>query len=375
MTKKWTTDKIMQFILAAILLSISILLLNYLSAVLVPFGAAFLIAYILDPLVNIIQKKVRFRIIAVILVLSLITAFITTSLVILIPKVTIEIQRLGVLLGKLLNDSSWRARLNEIVPENFIDHLRQLISIEKISVFMQSLDFWKEAQGIFNKLLPGALGILSGTATLLFWFLGLLLIVMYLIFIMLDMPKLRSKIKQLVPIKYQSEATELAKSMDFFMASYFRAQTIVAMSVGILFATSFSIMGLPMGFFFGLFIGALNMVPYLQLVSIPIALLLGVVYALDTGTPFWQVLIIVTAIYGVIQVIQDLILVPNIIGKSMNLPPIGILLSLSVWGKLLGFLGLIVAIPFTCLTMAYLDKFQKIRASAYIQGENTAQKH
>src|SRR5690554_6386170 len=101
MTIKWTTDKIMQFILAAILLSISIRLLNDFCAVLVPIGAAFLIASILHPLVNTIQKKVHFRISAVILVLSLITVLLSTSLVILIPKVTIDLQRLGVLLGKL----------------------------------------------------------------------------------------------------------------------------------------------------------------------------------------------------------------------------------------------------------------------------------
>jgi len=71
------------------------------------------------------------------------------------------------------------------------------------------------------------------------------------------------------------------------------------------------------------------------------------------------VAIIVLGIYLVVQLIQDLFLVPKIVGSSMNLPPVGILLSLSIWGKLLGFLGLIVAIPFTCLCLVYLEKIQK----------------
>jgi predicted PurR-regulated permease PerM len=107
---------------------------------------------------------------------------------------------------------------------------------------------------------------------------------------------------------------------------------------------------------FGIFIGCLNMIPYMQILSIPIALLLGIVYSLDAGIPFWEVALMVTGIYVGIQLLQDLVLVPNIVGKSMNLPPIGILLSLSIWGKLLGFLGLIVAIPFTCLCLIYLQK-------------------
>lgn len=359
MHKHWTADRIMQFIFALIIITIFILLLNYLSAVLVPFGAAFLIAYILDPIVNKLQVKVKFRIISVLIVLFSFAALLTIALIIFIPQVTEEIQRLGSLLSKLLTDSSWRGRLNEVIPEDLWDGLRSLISMESIAESMRSLDFWKDAQSIISKVVPGALGVLSGTATVIFWIVGAALIIMYLIFIMLDMPKLRANIKKLIPLKYKEEAAELAKEMDYFMASYFRAQTMVAFTVGILFATAFSIIGLPMGFLFGLFIGALNMVPYLQIVSIPLALLLGIVYGLDTGIPFWEVALLITAIYATIQVIQDMLIVPNIVGRSMNLPPVGILLSLSVWGKLLGFLGLIVAIPFTCLCLVYLDKIKR----------------
>lgn len=359
MHKHWTTDRIMQFIFGLIVITVLILLLNYLSAVLVPFGAAFLIAYILDPIVNKLQKKIKFRIIAVLAVLFSFAALLTIALIIFIPQVTEEIQRLGALLSKLLTDSSWRGRLNEVIPENFWEGLRNLISMESIAESMRSLDFWKDAQSILSKVVPGALGVLSGTATVIFWIVGAALIVMYLIFIMLDMPKLRSNIKKLIPLKYKEEAAEFAKEMDYFMASYFRAQTIVALSVGTLFAISFSIIGFPMGFLFGFFIGALNMIPYLQTMSIPLALVLGIVYSLDTGIPFWEVVLIVAAIYGTIQIIQDMILVPNIVGRSLNLPPVAILLSLSIWGKLLGFLGLIVAIPFTCLCLVYLGKLKR----------------
>ena len=361
MYRHWNVDRIMQFIFALIIIAVSIFLLNYLSAVLVPFGAAFLLAYIVDPIVNRLQRKVRYRIVAVIMVLLSFAALFGLALLIFIPQITEEVQRLGSLLSKILTDSTWSDRLNEFLPGTVLEGLRNLISVDHVAKSMQSLDFWKDVQAVLSKVLPGALGFLSGTATVVLWLTGVVLIIMYLIFIMLDMPKLRTRIKKLVPFKYKEEAEDLAKEMDHFMASYFRAQTIVALSVGALFATVFSIIGFPMGFVFGLFIGALNMIPYLQLMSIPMALLLGVIYALDTGIPFWEVALILIVTYGTIQVIQDLVLVPNIIGKSMNLPPVGILLSLSVWGKLLGFLGLIVAIPFTCLCLVYLDKLQRHR--------------
>jgi predicted PurR-regulated permease PerM len=156
--------------------------------------------------------------------------------------------------------------------------------------------------------------------------------------------------------------------MDVFMGSYFRAQSLVALTVGVLYGIGFGIIGLPMGVAFGLFSGALNMVPYLQLATIPVALLLAVVYALDKGMPFWEVALLVSAVYLIVQIIEDMFLVPKIVGSSMDLPPVGILLSLSIWGKLLGFLGLIVAIPFTCLCLVYLDKIQK-KADTIVESE------
>jgi len=136
------------------------------------------------------------------------------------------------------------------------------------------------------------------------------------------------------------------------MSNYFRAQTAVAAIVGTLFATAFSIMGLPMGLPFGLFIGVLNMVPYLQIASIPIAAFLGIIYSLEAGMPFWEVVLMIVIIYAGIQVLQDSIIVPKIMGGALGLSPVLILISLAVWGKLLGFLGLVLAIPFTSVVIA-----------------------
>ena len=263
------------------------------------------------------------------------------------------------MIPKLFNDSTWAERLSMFVPKNLWQEIKTFISWNKVAVAMQTLDFWNAAQSVAGKVLPSAWNVLAKTSNLFVWLSGAILIFMYLVFIMLDMPKLRGGIKKLFPTRYKEGASDFAKKMDVFMGSYFRAQSLVALTVGILYAIGFGAIGLPMGVAFGLFSGALNMIPYLQLTTIPLALLLAVVYALEKGMPFWEVAIIVLGIYLVVQLIQDLFLVPKIVGSSMNLPPVGILLSLSIWGKLLGFLGLIVAIPFTCLCLVYLEKIQK----------------
>jgi predicted PurR-regulated permease PerM len=361
MIKHWNLDKVMHFLKILVLFTVGMLLIYYLRGVLFPFFAAFLIAYIVDPIVNRLQKKVKHRIIAVVIVLLVAVLAIAGALRLFIPLVIGEVQNLGVLIAKVFNDSEWAARIEKLMPGGLYETIQSLISWEQLSASMQHLDFWREVQNIAGMVLPGAWGVLYYTGTIVLWFSGAAVIFMYLVFIMLDMPKLRRGLYSLVPERFQDNAISFAKETDRFMGTYFRAQSLVALIVGTLYAIGFGIMGLPMGVAFGLFSGALNMIPYLQLTTIPLALVLAVVHALNTGMPFWEVALIICSIYLVVQVIQDFFLVPHIVGGSMNLPPVGILLSLSIWGKLLCFLGLLVAIPFTCLCLVYLQKLPKNR--------------
>lgn len=359
MTKIWTLDRIMRFLIMVLGVVALLWILNYLSGVLSPFFAAFLIAYILDPLVCKLQTKVKHRIVAVVIVLLAALLLITGALWIFIPMVVNEVRHLGELIPRVFSDSAWSSRLTAFVPADLWQSVRSLISWDQVANAMKTLDFWNAVQSAAGKILPSAWGVLSKTSSVFLGISGVIAVIMYLVFIMLDMPKLRRGLLSILPSRFKTTAGSIGKEMDRFMGNYFRAQSLVALSVGVLYAIGFSIVGLPMGVAFGLFSGALNMVPYLQLTTIPVALLLAVVYALDTGMPFWEVAIIVLVVYAVVQVIQDFFLVPKIVGSSMDLPPVGILLSLSIWGKLLGFLGLIVAIPFTCLCLVYVEKIQR----------------
>ena len=359
MYRRWTLDRVMHFVLLVLGTVVILWLVNYLRGVLFPFFAAFLLSYIVDPLVTRLTVKVKHRIVAVLIVLASAILIAGVGLRIFVPMVVGEVRNLGVLISKMFNDSEWSARIANLMPGDLYQTIRGMISWEQLASAMQSLDFWNEVQNVASKVLPGAWGVLSYTGSVFLWFSGAAVIFMYLVFIMLDMPKLRKGVLNVVPLRLQKEASSFAHETDRFMGTYFRAQSLVALTVGILYAIGFGVMGLPMGVAFGLFSGALNMIPYMQLTTIPMALLLAVVYTLNTGMPFWEVAVIIASIYLAVQVIEDFFLVPRIVGKSMNLPPVGILLSISIWGKLLGFLGLLVAIPFTCLCLVYIKKLQQ----------------
>ncbi|MDR2580693.1 MAG: AI-2E family transporter [Fibromonadaceae bacterium] len=360
----WNSDRKMRLLFAVLGFSAFFALLMYLSDVLAPFAVAFLLAYILNPLVNILQKKVKRRWIAALFVLFVLTMLCFGACLIFIPMMIDQAVNLGHLIQRLVSDSAWTEALMRYAPEGIrqkIQHIWEEKNFRPILDFLQNLDLLKVAQSLLGKLLPGAVGVFSGVGRAFAWLFGLFLIALCLVFMLLDFENLKKQLAEQIPEKHSEATLHFFRSFDDIMSRYFRAQTAIAATVGTLFAISFSIMGLPMGLPFGLFIGMLNMVPYLQVASIPMAVFLGLIYSLETGMPFWQVVLIITAIYAGIQILQDSVIVPKIMGGALGLSPVLILLSLSVWGKLLGFLGLVLAIPFTCVVIATYKSLRKWR--------------
>ena len=141
------------------------------------------------------------------------------------------------------------------------------------------------------------------------------------------------------------------------MNSYFRGQGLVAFCVGVLFSIGFVIVDFPLAVGLGMFMGFLNLVPYLQTLGFVPMILLALLEAADTGQNFWWILLPAVIVVAVVQVLQDTVLVPKIMGSAMGLNPAVILLSLSVWGSLLGFIGLIIALPLTTLLISYYKRF------------------
>jgi predicted PurR-regulated permease PerM len=180
---------------------------------------------------------------------------------------------------------------------------------------------------------------------------------LYFIFILLDYEKIADGWSKLIPIKYRPFAQGLVSDLEFNMNRYFRGQALIALCVSVLFSVGFKIVGFPLAVVLGIFIGILNLIPYMQIIGLIPMLLLSLLKAAETGNNFWIIFGSGLLVLGVVQVIQDLYLTPKIMGKAMGLNPAIILLSLSIWGTLLGFIGLIIALPMTTLTLSYYKRF------------------
>ena len=221
----------------------------------------------------------------------------------------------------------------------------------------QNLLTWDNVSAAVQKIAPQFFNLLSGTWQLLVGLFVIVVVLLYVIFILLDYEKLSAGFVNAVPAKYRSFVSELVGDVKQGMNRYFRGQSLVALCVGILFAIGFSIIGLPMAITMGLFIGVLNLVPYLQTVGLVPVAFLAILQSMETGRSVWLMLLAVLIVLIVVQAIQDLLLTPKIMGKAMGLNPAVILLSLSIFGSLFGLIGMIIALPLTTLIISYYKRY------------------
>jgi predicted PurR-regulated permease PerM len=345
--KPYTFDRVVRMIITIIIIIAAIWFINLIKSVLLPFLVAWLVAYILEPFVQFNRRVLHLkgRIVAIAITLVGATALAALLGYIFIPSIINEFYEMADIIRRYAETKTYI----EYIPQGVQDFIRHSIDFKTISENMTRQDV--------QSILKAAYSLVSNSIEFILSIVGWLMVLLYLIFIMLDYEKLLNYFKKLVPVKYRETTLRVFGDIQESMNHYFRGQSLIAMLVGILFAIGFSIIGLPMGVVLGLFIGMLNMVPYLQLISLIPTTLLCIVCSVDGSISFWTIWLECMAVYIVVQGIQDLILTPKIMGKYLGLNPAIILLSLSIWGSLLGLVGLIIALPTTTLLLAYYNRY------------------
>jgi len=355
--KPYTFDRVFRIGIAVALLWGLIWLLGYLSDVLIPFAVALILAYMINPLVNVIQKKIPHRLVAVFMSLIIVIALAVSLAWLIIPMIATEIKHAGQILSNLVNNADLAQHAAKRLPPDLWQAIKDYASRQEVQQFFKTENFWKIAEMGARKVLPGVWGLITGTASFIMGLVGLAVIGLYLVFLLLDYEKVLQEWKELLPLAHRETIMGFVSDFESAMNRYFRGQAAVASIVGGLFAVGFLLIGLPMGILLGFFIGLLNMIPYLQIIGLIPAILLALVYALETGSSFLVILGLTGLVFIVVQIIQDAILVPKIMGRVTGLNPAMILLSLSIWGKLLGIFGLLIALPMTFLLLAYYRRF------------------
>lgn len=349
--KRYDLDRITRLVISIISIVAAIYVINYLSSILLPFLVGGLLAYMLNPLVEWLMKilHLKGRALASILAIIIAIAVFTVVLWWLIPYIASEVSDMTKMLANYAKTSFKIPH----IPAAVHDFFRQNIDLNQ----WQKLLTKEQWINLINNVASGTWSVLGGTLSAILGIITLLLVLMYMFFILLDYDKITHGFKAAIPPRYRRISFKIMRDVEQTMSRYFRGQAMVSLFVGIIFAIEFSIIGLPMAIVFGLLIGVLNMVPYLQLISFPFAAFLCLVASVDSGQSFWYLFGWTFAAYCICQVIQDLILIPSIMKQQMGLNPAIVFLSLSIWGFVLGFVGLIIALPLTTLIISYYSEY------------------
>lgn len=347
----YTFDRVVRMVITIAVILAVLWLLNELKGVLLPFFVACLIAYLLEPFVQFNRKLLHLkgRIIAVFVTLFEAVFFLGAICYFVMPLIFGEMHQMAV----MLRNYATTDMSISFLPDAFQDYLRRTVDFKGLSDMLTD----QEWASVIENALSASWNIITGSFSILMGIFSWFIVVLYVVFVMLDYERLGRSFRHLVPPKFRTVVFRLGNDVKESMNHYFRGQALVAAIVGVLFAIGFCIIGLPMAIVLGLFIGVLNLVPYLQLISVVPTGLLCLVYAVSGGGDFWSICWQCVAVYAVVQVIQDFYLVPRIMGKAMGLKPAIILLSLSIWGTLFGLIGLIIALPATTLLLSYYDHY------------------
>ena len=346
-----TFDRVMRWLIVALVATAIVLLINRLSSVLLPFFIAWILAYMIYPFVLFLQNKCRlkYRILSIVVALLVVLAVLTLTAFLVVPPIVEESIRMAGLITVYFHDTFATSDLLRNV-QNMLQNYANDDSLMKLIQHSSVMD-------VAENLVLQAWEFLSGTINFAIGLLGSLVVLLYLVFILLDYEKISEGWIRFLPASKRDFAGMIVSDVKNGMNAYFRGQSLIALLVGILFSIGFLIIDFPMAIGLGLFIGVLNLIPYLQLVGFIPTIILALVKAADTGQNFWVILLCALAVFAVVQTIQDVFLTPRIMGHVMGLNPAIILLSLSIWGSLLGIIGLIIALPLTTLLISYYRRF------------------
>ncbi|NOX43325.1 MAG: AI-2E family transporter [Gammaproteobacteria bacterium] len=323
-------------------LSIIGMLLYLLAPVLTPFLIAALFAYMGDPLVDRLESYKLPRSIAVTVVFIVIFSIVLTIPFIFIPLLE---QQISSFLSKLPGYIQWLQ--TTIVPD-----LAKILGVNANDLdFSQvqnlAMQHWQEAGGLATSFLSSAK---QSGLVMLAWMANIVLVPVVTFYLLRDWDILISRIRELIPRKYESDAVNLAKSSDAVLGAFLRGQLSVMLCLGVVYALGLWAIGIDIAILIGIIAGVVSFVPYLGFI---VGILLASAAAFMQFHEFLP-LIWVALVFGIGQALEGMVLTPLLVGDKIGLHPVAVIFAVLAGGQLFGFLGILVALPAAAVAMVLI---------------------
>ena len=326
---------LLRWLLILVLVVLGYLVLSYLATVLAPILTAFGIAYLLNPLLERLVRRGASRGLGAALLLASFLSVLIVVLTIVVPKV---LHQLGEFVDNLPhfvdNLSAWtEAHLGVKLPAHW-------------KTYVQS-EHLRETLGDASGPLRDVAGAAVGGAFSLLGVLGeLLLIPVFSFYFLADWPHILHRIDHMIPPRRRAELRDVVHDIDRVVAGWVRGQAIVTSLLAVLYAGAFTVIGMPLSLPIGLLVGGLTVIPFVgTFVGASIALL--VTLASGGGG---EMLGMVAGVILVLHLLEAAVLTPKIVGHRVGLSESAALLAVVAGGKLLGFVGVVLAVPIAATT-------------------------
>jgi predicted PurR-regulated permease PerM len=319
-------------------------LVGFFSGVLWPLVAAGIMALVLMPLVQVLERRLRFsRLAAVIAIFGAMLVVVTGLAVTVVPPAISQLLDFITFLPAL-----WERAVayGQSHYPQWIEAAERYLANPKIKSAFDNLV--EEAKGLTAYAVPSLKAAGSGVMSLFGFFTSLAVIPIYLFFFLLSSgdptKRLGDHLNFLKP-NLRADIVFLVREFISIVVSFFRGQLIIGLIMGVLLAIGFSVIGLKFGLFIGLMLGVLNIVPYLGTI-LGLAVALPLAFLQPEGGI--RLVALVLAVFTLVQTIEGWYLTPKIMGDRTGLHPVTIIVAIFFWGTALGgILGMILAIPLT----------------------------
>jgi predicted PurR-regulated permease PerM len=340
-------------------------LLYTLRGVLAPVFFAFLIAYMLDPLVDRIEQSSLLRnrsygrAVGIAVILASFFAITVVGMLVIVPMVYEQVaaflRRLPALVART------RAELEPMLAEVGITIPTSVgEAFEELHLDVQSV----VAKG-YAPFVAAVQSLLGGTATAVAGIVASIMIPVFAFYLLYDFDRLVAAVGDLIPPRMRSETNSFFRDIDAVLGQFFRGQFTVMAILGVLYSVGYGVIGVPLALPIGILAGVLAFIPYVgSLTALSLALLMTLL-----EWQGWAQLLLVVGVHALIQGLEGFVITPKIMGDTVGISAIVVLLALLVGAELLGFAGVLLAVPAAAVLKILFQRLERrYRASTFYAG-------
>ncbi|MGR3178293.1 MAG: AI-2E family transporter [Candidatus Anammoxibacter sp.] len=365
---------------------------GFLKSILISLFLAFTVAYIFDPIVDFIEIRKKLfpgvripRGLAICILLTGIIVVTAGLLAYALPKTVNGVQQVGSTLK--LRFPTYRSNIGELIDNYTSEEIalflkntlgidgdgdinneskQQNVEIGKSSETEKEVNVTENRGQMLESLInlkkysPKVAKFVSNMAKKVFEstfgifgiIINFFIFGVVTVYLLRDFDKITAKVRDLIPVSRRDKVSEIFSKIDVNLKEFFRGQITVCLILSLIYSIGLTIVGVPLSFVLGFVAGFGNVIPYVgTVVGLGLAMVITFFQFHDI-----QHLVLVGLVFGIGQLLEGIVITPKIIGSKLGLSPVVVIISILIWSQLLGFLGLLLAVPFTSVAKVLIDE-------------------